>query len=93
MTLTLTPELEAMIREKVDSGRYATADEVIEAAVRLLDAQDDHLAMLRAKLQVGLDDLERGDTVLLTPELLDEIDREVEERFRRGDEPDPDVCP
>ncbi len=54
---------------------------------------DDHIAALRAKLQVGLDQMERGDTVLLTPGLLDEIDREVQERFRRGDEPDLDVCP
>jgi len=32
----LTPELEAMIRQQVDSGRY-NASEVVREALRLLD--------------------------------------------------------
>jgi hypothetical protein len=31
--------------------------------------------------------------VEFTPELFEDIDRRVEERFLRGEEPDPDVCP
>ena len=93
MTLTLSFEFEAMIREQVDVSRYTTVGDVIEAAILPLDARDDHLSALRAKLQVGHEEIERGDIVLLTPELIDEIDREVEGRFRRGDEAHPDVRP
>ena len=89
MSVRLTPEVEALIRQKVDSGHYATADEVVQAAVRLLDAYDRKRQRLLAALAEG----ERGVGIPYTPELLDEIEREVEERFRRGDQPSPDVCP
>jgi hypothetical protein len=51
------------------------------------------LKRLRALLAVGLDQAERGELIELTPELLDEIDREVEEQFQRGEQPNPGVCP
>jgi antitoxin ParD1/3/4 len=93
MSVQLTPETEALIREKVASGRYATGEELVETALRLLDERDRQIQQLRAKLQIGLDQIERGETVQFTPELLDEIEREAEEQFRRGEQPDPDVCP
>jgi hypothetical protein len=48
---------------------------------------------LRAKLRIGIDQLDRGEAIPFTPALLDEIDREVDERIRRGDKPNPDDCP
>ena len=36
MTLTLTPELKAMIQQKIDSGRYADENEVVHEALVLL---------------------------------------------------------
>ena len=92
MTVTLTPQLEALIREKVEAGSYRTADEVIAEALRLLDERD-RLARLRAAIAVGDAQLARGEGIPYTPELLDEIDREVDERLRRGEQPSPDVCP
>ena len=93
MPIQLTPETEALIREKVDSGRYATADEVIEVALRLLAVREQHTQQLRASIAEGLAAIERGEGVELTPELMDEIDREIDERLRRGERPNPDVCP
>ena len=37
--------------------------------------------------------LNSGEGVELTPELMDEIEREAEEAYRRGEKPSPHVCP
>jgi antitoxin ParD1/3/4 len=92
MNVVLTPQLEAMIRERVESGRYASAADVVEEALRLLDERD-RLEHLRSLLAVGLDQARRGETVEYTPELLEEIRQRAIERFRRGELPNPDVCP
>ncbi len=40
MNVSLTPELEALVAQKVESGRYTSASEVIREALRLLEEQD-----------------------------------------------------
>ena len=92
MTVRLSPEAEAMIRQKVESGLYATADEVIEEALRLLD-EHDRLRQLRAKLDVGLAQIYRGEALPFTPELVAEIKRDAKRMFREGKLPNSDVCP
>lgn len=93
MSVTLAPQVEDQIRHWVETGAYPDANAVIRDALRLLEQQHDRFETLRAKIQGGLDQLDRGEGIPLTPELLDEIDREVDERLRRGDQPNPDVCP
>jgi antitoxin ParD1/3/4 len=92
MNVSLTPELEQMVRERVASGRYNNASEVVRDALRHLDSKE-RLDHLRALIQVGLDQAERGELIEFTPEWEEEMDRRVEEGFLRGDIPDPDVCP
>lgn len=41
MNISLTPELEALISEKVRSGDYNSASEVVRAALRMLKEQDE----------------------------------------------------
>jgi putative addiction module CopG family antidote len=89
MPIQLPPRAEAVIQEKVTNGLYANPEEAIDAAVRLLDDYDRRLARLRAAIAEG----EKGEGVLWTPELMDQISREAEERWRRGEKPNPDVCP
>ncbi len=79
-----------MIRDKVEAGLYGSAEEAIATAVRLLDARDRAVHDLRVKIQVGIDS---GEGVELTPALMNEIEREAEAAFHRGDQPHPDVCP
>ena len=86
MSVTLTPEHEAMVQERVASGRYRDAQEVIGDALRLLAERE---RIQRALLEVARRDV---DMVTNTPELMDKIYREAEEMFLRGEEPDPDVC-
>ena len=40
MNVSLTPELEKIVAERVSSGRYASASEVIRQALRLLEERD-----------------------------------------------------
>jgi len=40
MNVLLTPDLERQIAEKIDSGLYTTASEVVQEALRLLFTRD-----------------------------------------------------
>lgn len=92
MNVTLTPELAAMIQERVESGRYGDASEVVGDAMQLLRERE-RSEHLNALLAVGREQAQRGELVKFTPELFDEVDRRVDEMLLRGEEPDPDVCP
>lgn len=64
MNVSLTPELEQIIDQKVRSGLYNSASEVVREGLRLLQQRDDmreaKLSALRAEIQKGIDDLEAG---------------------------------
>ena len=64
MQLTLSPELEDLIREKAETGLYRDETEVIAEALRLLDRLDQPVRSgdeaLRAALQSGFDDIAAG---------------------------------
>ncbi len=59
MNVSLTPELERLVNEKVSSGLYQTASEVVREALRLLQERDRQ--RLRADIQAGFDQLSRGE--------------------------------
>jgi antitoxin ParD1/3/4 len=61
MNVSLTPELEGLVNEKVESGLYQTASEVVREALRLLKERDQAREQLRADVQAGLDQLARGE--------------------------------
>ena len=82
MNVSLTPELERRISEKVESGLYNTAREVVRAGLRLLfeadEAREQQLARFRADIEIGWEQAERG-------ELIDgeTFRREFDERLKR----------
>jgi antitoxin ParD1/3/4 len=59
MNISLTPHLEEMIREKIASGSYNSASEVVREALRLLEQEDQLRALrmqnLRRDIREGLD--------------------------------------
>jgi antitoxin ParD1/3/4 len=61
MNVSLTPELEQLVNEKVESGLYQTASEVVREALRLLKERDHAREQLRADVQTGFDALARGE--------------------------------
>jgi antitoxin ParD1/3/4 len=64
MNVSLTPELEKFIAEKVKGGFYASASEVICEGLRLLKQYDEDQKMklqrLRADIEAGIASLDSG---------------------------------
>ena len=67
MNISLTDDLEKLIRRKVESGRYSSANEVILAGLQLLEQEDKRMepgfAALRTQVQEGIKQAERGELV------------------------------
>ena len=73
MNVTLTPQLKARLEERVKSGFYEDASEVVREGLRCLFAQATHRACpgfavstraeLEAKLLEGVASLERGERI------------------------------
>lgn len=59
MNISLTPQLEALVKTKVESGLYGSASEVVRDALRLLEERDRRqfvrVEELRAEIKKGLD--------------------------------------
>jgi antitoxin ParD1/3/4 len=92
MIIELTPRLEAVIREKVSSGRYANAREVIEDALLLMENRD-KVERLRAAIAVGLEQVERGEVIPWTADSMERLIQEAEEEDRQGLPLSADVLP
>jgi antitoxin ParD1/3/4 len=70
MHISLTPELESRVRAKVETGLYNNASEVIREALRFMETHEDwiheiKLSLLREQLKVGIDQLDRGEGIVL----------------------------
>lgn len=85
VNISLTPELDAFLQSRVKSGRYQTTSEVVREALRLLERQenerDDAVSQLRAKLERGAAQAERGE-LLDGDEVFDQLREVIEERRR-----------
>ncbi len=92
MTVELPPQIEADIRQRIESGPYQSVAEVIHEALRALDERE-QLHGLRAKLQIGIAQLDRGEGIAFTPEWQTERRRIASRRAADGETPNPDVCP
>ena len=84
MNLSLDTSSETLIRQKVESGLYRDAGEVVREALRLLDERDRRAEALRAELRIGLDQVEHGELIDYTPELLEELSCQAEDDARDG---------
>jgi antitoxin ParD1/3/4 len=83
MEIALNSKHRKLIEQKIESGNYKSPDEVIEKALSLLDKYDEKLEGLRRDVQVGLDQLERGEYRDYTTETLHELFEEVEVEGRK----------
>jgi antitoxin ParD1/3/4 len=83
MNISLTPQLEQLVQDRVKSGRYTSASEVVREALRLLESHDRaleaRLTQLRGEVDAGLAQLDEGKGLPFD-------DAAVERIMRRGRE-------
>ena len=63
MHISLTPELEKVVRKKIKSGLYNNASEVIREALRNSLKQEAENEWLKREAALGFAQLESGETV------------------------------
>jgi putative addiction module CopG family antidote len=92
MYLPLSRKSEKFVQEKLESGSYATATEVIEDALLLLERRDRARAFEQSLIEAD-ESIDRGEGIEWHPGLFDELWEQAEENVRQGILPDSDVCP
>jgi antitoxin ParD1/3/4 len=64
MNVTLNPELQRFVEEKIRTGQFANADDAINSALAALRAQEtlkpDDIAALRREIAIGIEQLDGG---------------------------------
>jgi len=67
LNVSLTPELDRFVHDRVSTGRYQTASEVVREGLRLLEQQerdrDAAFLALKAKLKEASEQADRGEFV------------------------------
>jgi antitoxin ParD1/3/4 len=87
MNVSLTPELEQLINQKVSTGMYHSASEVIREALRLLKEHDDLRKIrhkeLRHEIAIGMDQIKKGEIDPLDIEAIKAKGRKVLSQRRK----------
>lgn len=77
-------DLRSFVREAIGRGDYRSVDELIAEAVRLLREREvfvaEHRATLRAQIEEGVAQAERGELVD-GEDALERLRREIDDRF------------
>ncbi len=72
MNVSLTPELEKYVNEKVRSGRYNSASEVMRESLRLLQDHEELQRIrrdeLRREILLGMEQIRNGQSITLRSE-------------------------
>jgi antitoxin ParD1/3/4 len=86
MNISLTPELAAFVRGKVESGLYTSASEVMREALRLLQEHEEGRERQRQKVRELIEERyqqsERGETVD-GPEAMARIKTRLQARAKK----------
>ena len=82
MNISLTPELERFVNSTVKRGRYSSPNEVVRAALQLLQEREiertARLEELKKEIAVGIADSDRGD-VFDGEEVIRELREEIKQ--------------
>jgi antitoxin ParD1/3/4 len=74
MDITLTPDLAKLVKQKIESGMYNSASEVVREGLRLLKEQDElkkvRLEELRRDVLQGYEQAQRGESAPLDVEAI-----------------------
>jgi len=83
MNISLTPELERLVNDKVKSGMYQTASEVVREGLRLLNDRDQRLVSLRRDVRAGFEAVERGEYTDFDASSIPELAKRVKARGQK----------
>lgn len=88
MNVSLTPQLEKLIQDKVNQGLYHSASEVIREGLRLLAERDQlrqlRLKELRRQVRHGVAQLDRGERAPLDTDAIKREGRRRHKSRRKG---------
>lgn len=94
MHVRLSEVDENYIKGKVESGFYTSENEVVRDAVRRMREEEERIARFQAAVRIGDEQIERGDTVPYSKELMEQISQRAVQRAKQGQPIDnPDVLP
>jgi antitoxin ParD1/3/4 len=83
MNIQLKPEQEKFIQEKIASGEYSNADDVISQAFKLLEIRERKIKELKDKIAVGTEQIAKGqvtDGEIIFERLQEKINQIAEEQ-------------
>ena len=85
MNISLTPQLEKLVTDRVASGRYTSASEVIRDALRLLDtrdrSQEQGWASFKADVDAGFRQIDEGKSSPFDDAAVERIKRRGREKL------------
>lgn len=81
MNVSLTPDLDEYVAEKLSSGGYNSASEVVREALRLLQTRDSQLHTFNSVLVHRIEGLDRGER--LTPSQLKQNMKKFKDQKKR----------
>ena len=82
MEVRLTPDQKAFIRQAIESGRFARAEDVVEEALTLWVERERKRVEILAAIDVAEASLARGEGRILTHESVRELADKVKQRGR-----------
>lgn len=82
INVSLTPELEKLVKDEIKNGDYKSANEVVREGLLLVRLRRQKLAALRREIQIGIDEIERGEYREYTSveDLFEDVEAAVAER-------------
>jgi len=87
MNISLTPELDTYVQQKVQTGMYHSASEVIREGLRLLREQDQlrqaRLVQLRQDVDLGSQQIARGEYTEYTTDTVKDLAAEIKRKGRK----------
>jgi antitoxin ParD1/3/4 len=84
MNITLPPDLEQRVRERIARGDYDNSDAlVLEAVRRLIEEDEGDLASLREKLRQADAEIDRGEGLEFDEDTTKELARDIHDRGMR----------
>lgn len=79
MVNQLSPEFQQFVHEQVAAGEFSSERDVLQEGLRLLQRRQE----LRRKLQLGRDQIERGEGIELDDESLPQFFAEIDAEVRQ----------